>query len=513
MIYQDTKRFLKRYLQKPKKDYEWSGHDNFLLLNFIQSRYSDAEIENNLSEIKQAFRDFFEPVGNIMIRFTPSKGIAYKILPYYVEPKNSKHLKSIINIIQNNRRSIEYPYNGREDQIAILGKIRRHINVEIIETDEAVNKKELVRYAIKQALELDDRDVVLHLQRKYIIKLFKKNTLLNPEANEPKQKDKEELRFQGYNADDLSAHYDELINDLDIESFLDDTMALLFADKLNFDEITNEYYEKNVLSLVKNTIAQELHQHVSKNEDYILGLAGYIFRLNFIEVHRRIAIEIFELFAKKSENAERFLSYYSGKTILHNGERYSIPEISTPDGKRWSIPAVTAIATMWLRARHESVVLEAKLKNISSEYISISSKYEDLSKKSQQYSDNLISYIEQLKEAEDAIADVTQKIKLDRGKNLSHQDELELSRLTYLDKQKVATIKEKKSKLQPLKDEAITKLNAIKSKYFELKSSKQQMEYDIKALKKNLDINTESFHAILFSLVKALTQRKKLLVD
>ena len=121
MIYQDVKRYLKGTLQKPKKDLEWDSHDNFLLLNFIQSRYSDEQIKNNVTEIRQAFRDFFEPVGNIIIRFTPSKGVAYKILPYYVQPKDSKHLKKVIEIIQNNRRSIEYPYHDREDQIAILG--------------------------------------------------------------------------------------------------------------------------------------------------------------------------------------------------------------------------------------------------------------------------------------------------------------------------------------------------------------------------------------------------------
>ncbi|MDX1295688.1 MAG: hypothetical protein R3302_05455, partial [Sulfurimonadaceae bacterium] len=114
---------MKRKLQKPSKDYEWSGHDNFLLLDFIQSRYTDEQIRNNISEIRQAFRDFFEPVGNVVVRFKEDTGVAYKILLYHVKPENSKHLEKLIDIIRSNRRNIEYPYEGREDQIALLGKI------------------------------------------------------------------------------------------------------------------------------------------------------------------------------------------------------------------------------------------------------------------------------------------------------------------------------------------------------------------------------------------------------
>ncbi|MDA7848184.1 hypothetical protein N8972_01710, partial [Sulfurospirillum sp.] len=125
MIYQDVKRFLKRYLNKPTQNYEWTGRDNFVFLDYIQSRYSDEQIDNDVMEVRQAFRDFFEPVGSLVVRFSRSTGIMYKIMPYSVKPEKSKHLKKLISIIQENRRSVEYPYNEKEDQIALLGKIRR----------------------------------------------------------------------------------------------------------------------------------------------------------------------------------------------------------------------------------------------------------------------------------------------------------------------------------------------------------------------------------------------------
>ncbi|MEA3372212.1 MAG: hypothetical protein U9Q62_00850 [Campylobacterota bacterium] len=333
-MYQDVKRYLKRKLQQPSKGKEWSDQDNLLFLNYIQSRYTDEEIEKDIPEIHQAFRDFFEPVGNIVVHFNPDTGIGYKILPYYTQPKESKHLQALIDIIRNDRRNIEYPYQGRDDQIALTGKIQNAINAEIIETDEAVNKKELIRVAIKEALELEPHDVIVQLKQKYIIKIFQVNPYLNLVAPDPKPRDESEARFKGYNSDDLENHYNELLNDIDVENFLDNVMALLFGGKLNFQEIDNSYFEKNVRSLTCHTIAQELALYISYNEEYLLGFAGYILRNNFEGIYQRIAMELFELISKKDENAQKFLNYYSGEIDVENAEGYPIPEVTTPDGSQ-----------------------------------------------------------------------------------------------------------------------------------------------------------------------------------
>jgi len=513
MIYQDVKRYLKGYLQRPSKDYVWSGHDNLVLLQYIQSRYSDDQITNNVSEIRQAFRDFFEPIGNIVLRFKLDTGIAYKILPYHVKPKDSKHLSKVIDIIRHNRRNIEYPYKGRNDQIALLGKIRRHINSEIIETDEAVNKKELVRYAIKVALELDPRDVVVHLKRKYIIKIFKKNELLNQHVIDPAPKDDSERRFQGYNAEDMTAHYNELINDIDMEAFLDNVMTLLFCSKLNFDEITNNYYEANVLSLVRNMIAQELKPYVSENEDYVMGLGGYIFRNNFENVHKRIAIEIFEQISRKSKCAELFLGYYSGTIHIENGKKYAIPDLSTPDGKRWNITSISATAIMWLRSRHEETKLQVKLDNINSNYTQIATQYETVSQQFKGYADNISKFLEQSEAAEKSIADARRNFKLKVSGEMSKRDTSELSRLIQKDQQKMITIKEKILKITPMKTSLQSEAKALKIKYLDMKTKRQFLDTEVRNLKKNLDVQSGAFHSILGSLVKALIQRKKLIAD
>jgi len=511
MIYQDTKRFLKAYLKQPSLRYEWDEHDNAILLSFIHERYNDEQIKLNLSEVRQSFRDFFEPIGSLVIRYKIDTGVTYKIIPYYVKPENSKHLTKIIEIIQKNKDSLEYPYKGRIDQIALLGKIRRHINAELVESDEAVNKKELIRYAIKEALELDSRDVVVTLKKKYIVKIFKRNHFIDTCKESPKVQDAQERRYQGYAEEDLTTHYTELINDINIEAFLDDVMSYLFATGLNFNEITNSYYEKQVLSLIRSGIAQELEQYISYNQEYLLGFAGYIFRKNFENIHERIAIEIFEKIAVNNKNAQNFLKYYSGTVLIENTKRYLLPELSVADGRRWNATSLSAIATLWLRSRHKEKTLHIMIDNLNTEYQQVEKFYKSVSFKHTKYKNTMDLYLHQQLESESNIEYIRKNFKFKTDGEISKSETIVLGKKIFYDQQKILNIKEKILKIKPLEESAKIELKESKLKYQKLKIQKQKIQSDILELQKNLNFHTDSFNSALESLVKSLIQRKKLI--
>jgi predicted nucleic acid-binding Zn-ribbon protein len=511
MIYQDSKRFLKRHLISPNTNHGWSSQDNFLFLNFIQGRYSDDEIHLNASEVRQAFRDFFDSIGTLKIDFDVYKGVALEILPYTIEPEKSIHLTKLIELIRQNRRSIEYPYNGREDQISLSGKIRRAINAEIVESDEAVNKKELIRTAIKQALELSPRDVVVQLKRKYIIKLFQKNNYLSSKVKEPSGINTQERRFQGYNEIDLKNHYAELFNDIDLEGFLDSTMATLFADKLNFDLISNNYYEKNALTAIRNAISKELEQYVSQNDNYLLGLAGYIFRHNFEMIHQRMAIEIFEQINNKSKNAEKFLEYYSGGIYIENGKKYAIPEITTPDGKRWHTTSLLAIASMWLRTRSKLDQMSTTYKNSLQTYKEYSNTYEIASNKLNQLNSDISTLKKQFEEEETIIRDKFKNFKSETKSDMDIKKESSIAKDYQRHNQILVTIKQKILVLHRQKEELQAEANGYKAAYDDLKNKVRFLESEVRDFKQNLQLNTDSFHSILSSLVKAIIQRKRLI--
>jgi len=511
LIYQDTKRFLKRHLKRASKSYEWQGRDNFLLLEFLQNRYSDKELGQNASEIKEAFREFYENIGTISFSFDVKVGVHYKIEPYRVSPRSSQHLMPLIKLIRDNRRAIEYPYQGREDQIALLGKIRRYINAEIADTAESVNKKELVRYAIKEALELDQRDVVIHLKRKYIVKIFHKNKFLSDQVTDVKLIDTNERRYMGYSADDLANHYDEFFTDVVLEDFLGSVMTQLFATKLNFEEITNRYYEKNVLSLIRDTIAVELMVYISENDEYLKGFAGYIFRKNFMSVHEFMAIELFEKISKKDKNAERFLNYYTGKIFIENGKRYEMPKLTTPNGERWNITSITAISTMWLRSREQLDKQKVKLNNLLEEFYDYEEYYKRLEKELFSHIVALNTLTKEFKALEKNISEVSMKFKHEVSGSMDEKKENDLEKMLRKDRHKLIDTKKKLLKLQPIKDNAAYNFKAVDAQYNLMLNEKQKLESEIRNLSQNLKINSGSFHSILASLVTALTQRRKVI--
>lgn len=511
MIYQDTKRFLKRHLKRASKSYEWQGRDNFLLLEFLQDRYSDKELTNNCSEVKEAFREFNENIGNIKFSFDVKVGAHYEITPYTVAPRSSKHLISLIKIIRDNRRYIEYPYQDREDQIALSGRIRRYINAEIIETDESVNKKELVRYAIKEALELNQRDVVIHLKRKYIVKIFQKNKFLTRNASEPKKVDNNERRYLGYSSEDLHNHYEEFFKDVVLEDFLSSVMTQLFATSLNFEEINNKFYEKNVLSLIRDTIAVELMVYISKNDEYLKGFSGYIFRKNFMLLHEFMAIELFEKISKKDKNSEIFLNYYTGKIFIEEGKRYEMPKLTTPSGERWNITSITAISTMWLRSREQLDKQKAKLNNLLEEFLDYEIYYKRLQKELESYLLKYVSLTKQFKALEKNIYEVSIKFKHEISGAMDEKKENDLEKILRTDKHALIDVKKKILKLQPVKDNATYNFKGVEAQYTLMLNEKQKLELEIRSLSQNLKINSGSFHSILESLVTALMQRRKVI--
>jgi len=363
MIYQYIKRYLKDTIDEPDIDFNWSALDNINFFSHIDKRYTLEEFAKNISEIKQAFKDFFEPIGKVVFRYKEERVLKFKIFPYVVDPKDSKHLSNIIKVIQNNRKYIQYPYLGQTDQIAIYGKIRRNINIEVFDTDESINIKELIKYAIAKALDLGKKDIVILLKKKYIIKIFKKNTVLNSEVNAPVKREGVSNRFNGYSLKEIEETYEEIFlkDDNVIGLFLMDVLNSVFIEDLNFRLITNEFYEKKSLSIIHAEIAKELSHYVSLEEDYILGITGYIMRENFHYIHDLLARELIECIYEKNLNANNFLLYYNGNIVLINNKKHKIPTLETEDGKQWNNASLIGICNLWMNTKKKKEEYEDKL--------------------------------------------------------------------------------------------------------------------------------------------------------
>jgi len=340
MIYNYVKKYLKNKYSEPTTDFKWDKQDIEEFFQHIEKRYTKTEFTKEISEVKVAFRDFFEPVATILFRYTDSGEIKIKVFPYRVKPENSKHLQKIIEIIKIHRKHIKYNYNDDKNQIAILGKIRREINSEILDSQESINKKELIRYAIRKALSLTDKDVVISLKRKFIIKLSAQDS----EASSDK--------YNGYSESDIKNSYSSIFDkDTKIEEFLQLVMKKLFANSLNFRTISNQDYETNAVKFIQLAILKELGNYINIERDFLVGLTSYIVRKYFHYIHELMAIELLEAVYEKNKNANQFLLYYNGKVIVKDGKKYKIPSLETEDGQQLNNATIIAICNIWVNIK------------------------------------------------------------------------------------------------------------------------------------------------------------------
>lgn len=515
MIYQYVKRYLKNTLDKPKIDLEWSSLNNMQFFNFIKERYTLEEFAQEIDEVKTAFKDFFEPVGNIIFRYKEETGVKFKIFPYRIKPQDSKHLKHIVKIINSNKKHIQHSYQGQDNQIVISGKIRREVNKEVFETKESVNVKELVRYAIKVALNLGERDIVTQLKRKYLIKVYNKSSVLDveKELSTPNKKEGQANKFNGYTAEQIQETYKEIFEkgEANIKYFLKATMKNAFKSDLDFRIITNNYYEAKALRIIHKLIAKELTNYVELEDDYLLGIAGYLMRKNFYTIHELMAIELIEGIHEKNINANNFLLFYNGKTILLDNKKYKIPSLETKDGRQWNNSSLIGICNLWMSTKKRKEAYEHKL-------IDTDMKLEDINKK--------LLYIQPEKKLQEkTIKEAEKKAEGVNGKHaeleakLSYLENSSLNSTEYFTLEKEVaesnilvieleeTINEAKANLRAIKDANMTTYTELE--YFT--SQKKRLEQDLKSQSLNIDSKSAQMDPIIESIVKVLMERTKLM--
>jgi len=511
MIYQYTKRYLKENFIKPKIDFVWQTSQNLEFFNYLHKRYNDTEITKEISEVKEAFRDFFEPIGTLLFRYSQENGLKIKIFPYRITPQQSKYLQNIVKIIQDNKKAIIYPYKGQTDQIAITGSIRRKINLEINDIDEAVNKKELIKYAIRQALELGKRDVVVQFKRKYLVKLFTVNKVLAQHNKELKKREGVANRYNGYTEKEIKENYNLIFQgDMTVDDFFQPILKRIFLDELNFSEIDNHYYEEKSLKILHNAIAQELENYLSLEDDFLFGLAGYILREHFYKVHEIIAIELLEKVFFENENANNFLHYFTGQTRIKNGKKYKIPSLETADGKQWNLTVVLGLSGQWINTKlkiqehkNKLLELEQKIKNSEGKYSFIVIEIKKLNKVIKSTEQKLTSIKEKNVERYKKISDLVVDGKALNSEEIQLKSEIKNSELEIKELEK--TIIDSKKRVTEFKT------STAELKYYN--HLHREMVHKIDALTSNLNSNMDKVKLILDSLTKALMSRTKLISE
>jgi hypothetical protein len=228
---------------------------------------------------------------------------------------------NLINLIVENEDKVDYDHNGIKDLNVIDGELYKDIIEHVKQLkDQSIDKKEYIKKAVKEAFELEDQDLIIVKKQQIVIKII--STI---------KRDINERRFNGYSEDEIEDLYNEYFDKKTLDNFIKDVSNSVYKYLFIRKQVTNEFYEKNVYTIVQSYIAKELVDFEDESNEFRKGFAGYIFRVNFIKVFSHISDQILEAISFRDEYLMNWIKYYNGQVIIKHNKRYEAPAIVNPD--------------------------------------------------------------------------------------------------------------------------------------------------------------------------------------
>lgn len=503
MLLPKLKIYLKTVITNPSIDFEWSKEHNENLFLFLGEHFESISILDKevQLDIKQAFKEHFESVGYILFKMSETQ-LRIKILPYKVEPKDSVNLDAIIDIIDENENFIEYEYNGKSDLICLQKELTLKLTHFVNRiTNEEINKKELLKYAVKEAFELHKSDIIIIKNNQIFIKLFDSNNV-----REVTEEEKNTIanRYNGINEDELKSFYNNFFLKDDNKNFFY-FIAEQFVDIYMLEKkINNIAYEKYAFSFIQSIITEQLITMYDHSDEFFKGFSGYIFRIHFKEVFGYIAGLILSEISSSNKYMIEFLKYYSLHVVVLNGQKYRVPEIEAENGLKWNVASMMSIVKIYIKT-------EISIETIRERVEVLEDEIDDL------YIDNLspLEYngiiSKEIEEISQNLALATKKINIcmDSLNSLKDNNKKDLIK---------DEIREIKHDMQLQKDEKTKLLSELIGKAELIKYNNLRREIDglIRQEKREeriLSQNRASYLSIKNSLVKALTSKKVLIEE
>lgn len=403
-------------------------------------------------------------------------------------------IESVMDIIEDNENAIEKNYNNKEDLVSLNKNLKDKIfsYMKNIHTD--IDKKVLVKYAIRKYFALAQRDIVVIRTEQIIIKL------LNYESIHVVTKEEEGTiasRYNGIKEDDLKSFYDDIFSQEDVDEFFHN-IAETFVDKYMVQQsMDNKYYEQNVFPIIQLIIKSNLDENFDHNDDFFKGFAGYAFRIHFKSVFEYIAEIFLSELSEGSTYFLDFLKYYSLDVVIVNGVKYKVPAIKSSNGLKWNVASIRSIIKVFLNAEYTVAELSEKI-DIKKE---ATSKFNIDEMSPVVYNSTIIRDIDQ----------ISQTINYETKRLDAYVESLKDNNNDAKLKKDIHDIKQK---IQELKEEKILLQNDLVSrdivlKYTDLKRELDAMVRQEQREQRVVKENEKSYLSIKEALIKALTSKKQ----
>ena len=408
------------------------------------------------------------------------------------------NLDSIIEIVESNEDLIDFNYNGKDNQIFLHNRLKQEIvNFATRINNEEINKRELVKYALREALELSDTDIIIIRKDGVFVKLF--DAVKRHEVTES-EKNTIAGRYNGIDEDELQSFYNDIFLKEENKSFFS-LVAKLFVEIYFLNKkIDNATYEKNVYPYILEIITEQLVNTFDHNDEFFKGFSGYIFRMHFKDVIGYIADLMLAEVSKSNDYMISYLKYYSLNIIVINGVKYKVPELEASNGLKWNVISMLSIVKIFIKTKTSIEIHKEDIYTIDEEIMRL---YVN-DKSPAEYQASI------LKEKDDIAEEITKDLR----KLEATMDAYDISKDDTERKELEQEIKDIKHDLQfnRQKKTKISSKMVNKGTIDKYNNLKKELETVIKELKREeriLSQNKQSYLSIKNALIKALTSKKQ----
>jgi predicted amino acid-binding ACT domain protein len=201
--------------------------------------------------------------------------------------------------------------------------------------------KDFIKVRLRQEIAISDKDAVVFIGDKIIVRRFVENV----DDNNKKM----EQRYNGLPKEDLETIRKKIFSDDQNEQLVFRTiMDNALEGDLNFSYITFGFFEKNYIKILQKYLLAFLMENLEEDEQILLGVGNLALRENWVFVHRCMAEKIIELLSVKTPSTEAFLKCYSGDiTLGEDRTRYKMPEVIDKNDKKWNAPTIFSMVLQY----------------------------------------------------------------------------------------------------------------------------------------------------------------------
>lgn len=294
------------------------------LVDILLSRFKLEFILKNRDFIRDAIINFFEPLYHLAVLFHSKDERGFSIFVKVLQKRslNSDLIQELVPKLRKFRKAIIGNLD-KSHTVRLRDEAKESI-LELINTD-SIKEIEALKFALKEILDLDIRDIVIILKESIVIKKF--------------NLDSSERRYNGVSKDDLKKLEDSYFeDDSEVKKLIEIAIDSSIEQELDFKEIDNNFFEDNYISIIQKNIFKLIEPKCKlEDKNLVEALSNYIFREKFEYALELLAKELIDNIIEKDLNSLEFLKYYSGGVFKVKDRRYKRAKLQDREGIEYSI--------------------------------------------------------------------------------------------------------------------------------------------------------------------------------